>query len=45
MPRAIASLRHIPILWHEEETKNAKATCGARNYPKRALKLAGLTIS
>ena len=43
----MASLRNIAttILRLEGETNLAKATRGARNYPHRALKLAGLNIS
>ena len=46
-PRIMASLRNIAIsiLRLEGETNLAKATRGARNYPHRALKLAGLTTS
>jgi len=46
-PRVMASLRNIAItiLRLEGETNIAKATRGARNYPHRALKLAGLNIS
>ncbi|MHA7177915.1 ISAs1 family transposase [Arthrobacter sp. Sr24] len=46
-PRVMASLRNIAItiLRLEGETNLAKATRGARNYPQRALKLAGLTTS
>ncbi|MDQ6739318.1 MAG: ISAs1 family transposase [Actinomycetota bacterium] len=46
-PRVMASLRNIAItiLRREGETNLAKATRGARNYPHRALKLAGLTTS
>jgi len=46
-PRIMASLRNIAItiLRLEGETNLAKATRGARNYPHRALKLAGLIIS
>lgn len=46
-PRAMASLRNVAItvLRLEGETNLAKATRGARNYPDRALKLAGLNIS
>ncbi|MEV8144219.1 ISAs1 family transposase [Specibacter sp. NPDC078709] len=46
-PRVMASLRNIAItiLRLEGETNLAKATRGARNYPDRALKLAGLSIS
>lgn len=46
-PRVMASLRNIAItiMRLEGETNIAKATRGARNYPRRALKLAGLTIS
>ena len=46
-PRVMASLRNIAItiLRLEGETNLAKATRGARNYPHRALKLAGLNIS
>lgn len=46
-PRVMASLRNIAItiLRLEGETNIAKATRGARNYPRRALKLAGLNIS
>ena len=46
-PRIMASLRNIAItiLRLEGETNLAKATRGARNYPHRALKLAGLNIS
>lgn len=35
----------ITILRLEGETNIAKATRGARNYPRRAFKLAGLNIS
>ena len=43
----MASLRNIAIsiLRLEGEPNLAKATRGARNYPHRALKLAGLIIS
>ena len=46
-PRVMASLRNIAItiLRLEGETNIAKATRGARNYPHRALQLAGLHIS
>ena len=45
-PRVMASLRiAITILRLEGETNLAKATRGARNYPRRALKLASLNIS
>ncbi|WP_193341920.1 transposase [Pseudarthrobacter sp. AB1] len=45
-PRAMASLRiAITILRLEGETNIAKATRVARNYPHRALKLAGLKIN
>ncbi|MFQ4150604.1 ISAs1 family transposase [Arthrobacter sp. LAPM80] len=46
-PRVMASLRNIAIsiLRLEGEPNLAKATRGARNYPHRALKLAGLIIS
>ncbi|WP_427018304.1 ISAs1 family transposase [Pseudarthrobacter sp. P1] len=46
-PRVMASLRNtaISILRLEGETNLAKATRAARNYPLRALKLAGLTTS
>jgi predicted transposase YbfD/YdcC len=46
-PRVMASLRNIAItiLRLEGETNLAKATRGARNYPDRALKLAGLITS
>ncbi|MBP2411521.1 putative transposase YbfD/YdcC [Arthrobacter stackebrandtii] len=46
-PRVMASLRNIAItiLRLEGETNIAKATRGARNYPHRALKLAGLTTT
>ncbi|WP_427018948.1 ISAs1 family transposase [Pseudarthrobacter sp. P1] len=46
-PRVVASLRNIAItiLRLDGETSLAKATRGARNYPHRALKLAGLTTS
>ncbi|MCU6482744.1 ISAs1 family transposase [Arthrobacter sp. A2-55] len=45
-PRVMASLRNIAIsiLRLEGEPNLAKATRGARNYPHRALKLAGLII-
>ncbi|MFQ4150658.1 ISAs1 family transposase, partial [Arthrobacter sp. LAPM80] len=44
-PRVMASLRNIAItiLRLQGETNLAKATRGARNYPDRALKLAGIT--
>ncbi|WP_315914422.1 hypothetical protein [Arthrobacter sp. lap29] len=43
----MASLRNIAItiLRLQGESNLAKATRGARNYPERALKLAGVTIS
>lgn len=46
-PRVMASLRNIAItiLRLQGETNLAKATRAARNYPARALKLAGIHIS
>ena len=46
-PRVMASLRNIAItiLRLEGEKNLAKATRGARNYPDRALKLVGLSIT
>lgn len=46
-PRVMASLRNIAItiLRLQGETNIAKATRAARNYPNRALKLAGITTS
>ncbi|WP_349361779.1 hypothetical protein [Paenarthrobacter sp. PH39-S1] len=46
-PRVMASLRNIAImiLRLQGETNLAKAAQAARNYPDRALKLAGITIS
>ncbi len=46
-PRVMASLRNIAftILRLEGEANIAKATRGARNYPHRALKFVGLTIT